>query len=67
VLRTESQVRESKPQLGIYFERGTAPAFQRMGYATEILPYDRLGSNSAKPVNSRCVGFASDSGHVSRP
>jgi hypothetical protein len=44
VFRTESQVRESRPPLGIYFERGTAPAFRRMGYATEILLYDRLGS-----------------------
>ena len=36
--RTESQVPESRPQLGIYLEREIAPAFQRMGYATEILP-----------------------------
>jgi hypothetical protein len=46
VFRTESQVRESRPPLGIYFERGTAPAFRRMGYATEILLYDRLGSTA---------------------
>ena len=36
--RTESQVPESRPQLGIYLEREIAPTFQRMGYATEILP-----------------------------
>jgi len=36
--RTESQVPESRPQLGLYLEREIAPAFQRMGYATEILP-----------------------------
>ena len=36
--RTESQVPESRPQLGIYLEREIAPAFQRMGYKTEILP-----------------------------
>jgi len=36
--RTESQVPESRPQLGVYLERELAPAFQRMGYATVILP-----------------------------
>ena len=36
--RTESQVPESQPQLGIYLEHEIAPTFQRMGYATEILP-----------------------------
>src|SRR4029450_8519198 len=36
--RTESQVPESRPQLGIYLEREIGPSFQRMGYATEILP-----------------------------
>lgn len=36
--RTESQVPESRPQLGIYLEREIAPTFQRMGYTTEILP-----------------------------
>jgi hypothetical protein len=39
VLWTKSQVRESRPPLGIYFERGTAPAFQCMVYATESLLY----------------------------
>jgi acetylornithine deacetylase/succinyl-diaminopimelate desuccinylase-like protein len=36
--KTESQVPESRPQLGIYLEREIAPAFQRMGYTTTILP-----------------------------
>jgi acetylornithine deacetylase/succinyl-diaminopimelate desuccinylase-like protein len=36
--RTESQVPESRPQLGLYLERELSPAFQRMGYTTEILP-----------------------------
>ena len=36
--RTESQVPESRPQLGLYLERELAPAFQRLGYATEVLP-----------------------------
>src|SRR5688572_13589968 len=36
--RTESQVRESHPQLGIYLEQEIAPAFHRMGYATKVLP-----------------------------
>lgn len=36
--RTESQVPESRPQLRIYLEHEIAPAFRRMGYATEILP-----------------------------
>ncbi len=36
--KTESQVPESRPQLTIYLEREIAPAFQRMGYTTEILP-----------------------------
>jgi acetylornithine deacetylase/succinyl-diaminopimelate desuccinylase-like protein len=36
--RTESQVPESWPQLGVYLERELAPAFQRIGYATVILP-----------------------------
>lgn len=36
--RTESQVPESRPELGIYLAREIEPAFQRMGYATEILP-----------------------------
>jgi acetylornithine deacetylase/succinyl-diaminopimelate desuccinylase-like protein len=36
--RTESQVRESHPQLGLYLADEIAPAFQRMGYTTEILP-----------------------------
>jgi len=34
--RTESQVPESRPQLGLYLEREMAPAFQRMGYATQL-------------------------------
>ena len=34
--RTESQVPESRPQLGIYLDREIAPAFQCMGCATEI-------------------------------
>jgi acetylornithine deacetylase/succinyl-diaminopimelate desuccinylase-like protein len=36
--KTESQVPESRPQLGLYLEREIAPAFRRMGYTTEILP-----------------------------
>jgi acetylornithine deacetylase/succinyl-diaminopimelate desuccinylase-like protein len=36
--RTESQVPESRLELGIYLEREIAPTFQRMGYAIEILP-----------------------------
>ncbi len=36
--RTESQVPDSRPQLGLYLEREIAPAFRRIGYATEILP-----------------------------
>lgn len=36
--RTESQIPESRPQLGLYLEQEIAPAFQRMGYTTEILP-----------------------------
>jgi len=34
--RTESQVPESRPQLGLYLEREMAPAFEAMGYASEV-------------------------------
>jgi hypothetical protein len=34
--RTESQVADSRPLLGLYLEREIAPTFQRMGYATKI-------------------------------
>lgn len=36
--RTESQVRESHPELTRYLKDEIAPAFHRMGYTTEILP-----------------------------
>lgn len=36
--RTESQIPESRPQLGAYLEQEIAPAFRAMGYGIEILP-----------------------------
>ena len=36
--RTESQVPESRPQLGAYLEQEISPAFRAMGYGVEILP-----------------------------
>jgi len=36
--RTESQVPESRPQLGAYLEREIAPAFERMGFDHRIVP-----------------------------
>ncbi|HKY95237.1 MAG TPA: M20/M25/M40 family metallo-hydrolase, partial [Kiloniellales bacterium] len=36
--RTESQVPESRPQLTLYLEQEMAPAFERLGYATEVFP-----------------------------
>ncbi len=36
--RTESQVPESRPQLGAYLEREIAPAFERMGFDIRIVP-----------------------------
>ncbi len=36
--RTESQVPESRPQLGAYLEREIAPAFERMGFEIRIVP-----------------------------
>ena len=36
--RTESQVPDSRPQLGAYLEQEIAPAFRAMGYGVEILP-----------------------------
>jgi acetylornithine deacetylase/succinyl-diaminopimelate desuccinylase-like protein len=36
--KTESQVPESRPQLGAYLEREIAPAFERMGFDIRIVP-----------------------------
>ena len=36
--RTESQVPESRPQLGAYLENEIAPAFERMGFDYRIVP-----------------------------
>jgi acetylornithine deacetylase/succinyl-diaminopimelate desuccinylase-like protein len=37
-IRTESQVPESRPYMDVYLKQEIAPAFERMGFAVEILP-----------------------------
>lgn len=37
-IRTESQIPESRPYMDVYLESEIAPAFERMGFTSEILP-----------------------------
>jgi len=37
-IRTESQIPESRPYLDVYLRQEIAPAFERMGFQSEILP-----------------------------
>ena len=37
-IRTESQIPESRPYMDVYLKQEITPAFERMGFQTEILP-----------------------------
>ena len=37
-IRTESQIPESRPYMDVYLKDEITPAFERMGFSTEILP-----------------------------
>ena len=56
--RTESQVPESRPQLGGYLEQEIAPAFQRMGFKSTIL---RNPAAAGGPLLRRRAHGGSDS------